>query len=632
MKKYFVSAAVLGAVLLAVSAKNNDPVLMTVNGKKVPLSEFEYLYKKNNSQQLQPQTIDEYVDMFVNYKLKVADAEAAGLDTTEAFNQELTKYCNDLARPYLRDQALADSLARASYEHNLETVTVSHIMLSAGQNADEYNKAYATLDSLRSDIIAGKTTFEDVASIYSVDRGSEVRGGFMGPVIAGRLPWAFEDMAYNTKVGEISPIVNSGFGLHIIRVEKREPAKGEVHAAHILKLTRDVPEDRIAAIEAEIDSIYEVVSAPDANFAEVAKRESQDPGSARKGGDLGWFGPGMMVQPFDSISFALANGEISKPFKTSFGYHIIKRYDHRGVAGFDEMREQINKMMERDIRGVMPEQRRLEQLAKEFKAELNPASFDAYVANNGDKKLAAYTINGKAVTVASIADKLNATGIAPTEPKALAEALSQLAQANMYEDVLKLAREQLLQTNADYRNLTNEYRDGILMFEISNRNVWDRAAKDTEGLENFFRAHRENYKFESPKYKAFIVFATCDSTMNEAKEYAESLGTPDPATFARLMTDKFGREIKVERVIAAKGENPITDFLGFGMSKPAPGNSRWNFYFPVAGKVIDAPEDAADVKGAVTNDYQSELEREWLDRIHKKYKVKVNKKVLKEVK
>ncbi len=632
MKKYLVSAAVLGAVLLAVSAKNNDPVLMTVNGKKVPLSEFEYLYKKNNSQQLQPQTIDEYVDMFVNYKLKVADAEAAGLDTTEAFNQELTKDCNDLARPYLRDQALADSLAKASYEHTLETVTVSHVMLSAGQSAEEYDKAYATLDSLRGAIIAGNTTFEDAASIYSVDRASKVRGGFMGPVTAGRFPWTFEDMAYNKKVGEISPIVNSGFGLHIIRVEKREPAKGEVHAAHILKLTRDIPEDRIPAIEAEIDSLYKVVSAPGADFAEVAARESQDPGSARKGGDLGWFGPGMMVQPFDSISFAMADGEISKPFKTNFGYHIIKRYEHRGVAGFDEMREQINKQMERDIRGVMPEQRRLEQLAKQFKAELNPASFDAYVANTADKKLNAYTINGKAVTVASIADKLNATGMAPAEPKALAEALRQMAQASMYEDVMEMAREQLLQTNAEYRNLTNEYRDGILMFEISNRNVWDRAAKDTEGLENFFRAHRDNYKFESPKYKAFIVFATSDSTMSKAKEYAESLGTPDPATFARMMTDKFGRDIKVERVIAAKGENPITDFLGFGQPKPASGNSRWNFYFPVAGKVIDAPEDAADVKGAVTNDYQSELEREWLDRIHKKYKVKVNKKVLKEVK
>ncbi|MDE5643806.1 MAG: peptidylprolyl isomerase, partial [Muribaculaceae bacterium] len=237
MKKYFVSAAVLGAILFAAGAKNNDPVLMTVNGKKVPLSEFEYLYKKNNSQQLQPQTLDEYVDMFVNYKLKVADAEAAGLDTTASFRQELVKYCNDLARPYLRDQAVEDSLARVSYNHMLETITVSHIMIPSGQNAAEAEKAHARLDSIRTAILNGKTTFEEAARENSVDNASKVRGGLMGVVGAGRYPWAFEDMAYNTATGEISPVVNSGFRFHIIRVEKREPAKGEVHAAHILKLT-----------------------------------------------------------------------------------------------------------------------------------------------------------------------------------------------------------------------------------------------------------------------------------------------------------------------------------------------------------------------------------------------------------
>lgn len=632
MKKYFVSAAVLGAVLLAVSAKNNDPVLMTVNGKDVPLSEFEYLYHKNNSQQLQPQTLDDYVEMFVNYKLKVADAEAAGIDTTASFRQELTKYCNDLARPYLRDQALADSLLKASYDHTLETVTVSHIMLPAGQSQADYKKSYSMLDSLRSAILDGKTTFEEVAEQYSVDRGSKSRGGLMGAVIAGRFPWAFEDMAYNTPVGQISPIVNSGFGLHIIRVEKREPAKGEVHAAHILKLTRDLPEDQWVAVKAQIDSVYDVVTAQDADFAEIAKRESQDPGSARKGGDLGWFGSGMMVQPFDSISFALADGEISKPFKTSFGYHIIKRYEHRDVASFEDMREQLTKLMERDIRGTMPEQRRLQQLAKEFKAETFPASFKAYTADPTDTKLPAYKIGNETVTVAEIASELKARGNAPTEPDAMADALRQLSEARMYEKVMEMARQQLIKTNPDYRNLTNEYRDGILMFEISNRNVWDRASKDTEELENYFLAHRDNYKFESPKYKAFVVFATNDSTMNAAKEYAESLGVPDPATFTQKMSDKFGRDIKVERVIAAKGENAITDYLGFGAEKPAASKSRWNFYFPVGGKVIDAPEDATDAKGAVTNDYQNELERQWLDRIHKKYKVKINKKVLKKVK
>lgn len=631
MKKYFVSATLLGAVLLAVCAKNNDPVLMTVNGKNVPLSEFEYLYKKNNSQQLQPQTLDEYVDMFVNYKLKVADAEAAGLDTTASFRQELTKYCNDLARPYLRDQSVEDSLARAAYEQMLEAVTVSHIMIPSGVNAEDAKKAYNTLDSIRTAIMEGETTFEDAAQKYSIDNGSKVRGGKMGVVFPDRYPWVFVDAAYSTPVGEISKPVNSGFGLHIIRVDKREPAKGEVHAAHILKLTRDIPEEQWPAVKATIDSIYNVVTAPDVDFAEVAARESQDPGSARKGGDLGWFPSGAMVQPFDSISFALADGQISEPFKTSFGYHIIKRYDHRGLAPYEELHDKILKMMERDQRATMPEQRRLEQLAGEFKAKVDGQAIDKYVAKP-NAKLVAYSIGKKKVTVASLADELNASGTAPTEPAELAEALRQLARNKMYEQVLDMARQQLLETNADYRNLTNEYRDGILMFEISNRNVWDRAAKDTEGLENYFRAHRNNYKFESPKFKAFVVFASNDSLANEAKAYAETLGTPDPAKFVDQMRDRFGRDIKVERVIAAKGENAITDYLGFGAEKPAATNGRWNYYFAVAGKVIDTPEEAVDVKGAVTNDYQNELERLWLEEIHKKYPVSINKQILKEVK
>ena len=631
MKKYFVSAAVLGAILLAAGARNNDPVLMTVNGKKVPLSEFEYLYKKNNSQQLQPQTLDEYVDMFVNYKLKVADAEAAGLDTTASFRQELVKYCNDLARPYLRDQSVEDSLARVSYNHMLETITVSHIMIPSGQNAADAEKAHARLDSIRTAILNGKTTFEEAARENSVDNASKIRGGLMGVVGAGRYPWAFEDMAYNTATGEISPVVNSGFGFHIIRVEKREPAKGEVHAAHILRLTRDVPEEKWPEIAAVADSLYQVVSKPGADFAEVATRESQDPGSARKGGDLGWFPAGAMVQPFDSISFALNDGEISKPFKTAYGYHIIKRYEHRGVAPYEEVHDNIVKIMERDQRGTMPEQRRLEQLAAEFKAKLNTSDIDAY-AENPNKKFKAYSVAGNAVSVQSLDEILEKGGMRPAEPQALAAALRQLAETEMYAQVMEMARERLKNENPEYRNLTNEYRDGILMFEISNRNVWERASKDTEGLENYFRANRDKYKFESPKFKAFIVFASTDSLASEAKAYAESLGTPVAADFAEKMRERFGRDIKVERVIAAKGENAITDYLGFGAEKPAPSNSRWNYYFPVAGKVVDAPEEAADVKGAVTNDYQTELERQWLDSIRKKYKVSIDKKVLQEVK
>lgn len=631
MKKYLVSATLLGAILLANGAKNTDPVLMTVNGKDIHLSEFEYLYHKNNAQQLEPQTLQDYVEMFADYKRKVADAEAAGLDTTAAFRQELEKYCNDLARPYMMNKELQDSLLQASYDHYKEEVRVSHIMFPLGNTETERQQAYQRLDSLRSEILSGKTTFGREAFNHSIDKPSARKGGDMGVVVPGRYPWAFEEMAYRTPVGGISPIVNSGFGLHIIQVISREPSKGEVHASHILKLTRDVPDPAVA--KKAIDSIYTVLL-EGADFADVARRESQDPGSARNGGDLGWFSSGVMVAPFDSTAFALADGEISKPFPTSFGYHIIKRHGHRLVEPFEEKRSKILSQMSGDERGVMPQQRQLEKQMDKYGAKLNEDLFNAYPSLDAKKamKQTAYTFDGKKVSLAEVVALLPESALETTDKAMLAGMLKDVAYTQMVDKTKAKWREDILNENPDYRNLTNEYRDGILMFEISNRNVWDRASKDTEGLKKYFEAHRSEYTWDQPKYKAYIVFTTNQSTLDAARAYTDSVGTPVAETFVEDIRARLGRDVKVERVIAAKGENAITDYLGFDGEKPAPTNTRWKYYYAVDGQVIDSPQEYIDVKGAVTSDYQSELEKEWLDRIRVLYPVKINTELLKEVK
>lgn len=627
MKKYLIPAALAGAVILAANAKPADPVLMKVGGRDVRLSEFEYLYHKNNSQQLEPVSLEQYVDMFADYKRKVADAEAAGLDTMQSFRDELSKYCNDLARPYLRDQAVADSLLQASYDHYKDEVRVSHIMIRGGQNPAEMQAAIAHLDSLRQQIINGQITFEDAARRETIDKNSAKRGGMMGVVTAGRYPWAFEDMSYRTPVGEISPVVNSGMGLHLIRVEERQPAKGEVKASHILKLTRDVAPDQLPKVKAQIDSIYSLLKAG-ADFAQMAERESQDPGSARRGGDLGWFPSGAMVQPFDSISFALPNGALSEPFETAFGWHIIKRYDHRSVGTLDSMREQLTRAMANDERGQLPEQRRLQQLCAELKAQLDTKSIAKAAADpDHSGKLTAFAVAGKKTKMSEVLAKLDPA----TPADRRQDMLTGIAQALMERKVLDMARAALKVNNADYRNLTNEYRDGILMYEVSNRKVWDRAAKDVEGLEAYFQAHRDQYKWEAPKYKAMVVFAASEETAAKARQMADSLGNMQPTELIAAMNARFGRDIKIERVIAAKGENAITDFLGFGGEKPA-ATGRWVDYFAVQGRVIAAPEEAIDVKGAVTGDYQSQLEQDWLNQLRAKYPVKINDKVLKTVK
>ena len=638
MKKQFLAVGVIGASLLALTAKNSDPVLMNVAGKDVRLSEFEYLFHKNNAQQTEPQSLDQYVGMFVDYKLKVADAESAGIDTTASFISEFTQFRDELSEPYLRDNSVLDSMVNQSYSHMQDELKVSHIMMAADQEA--------TLDSLRQAIIDGKVTFEEVARQYSIDKPSARRGGLMGFVIANRYPWAFEEAAFETPVGQISPVVNSGFGNHIIRVESRQPARGEVLAEHILRLTRNVPDSLLAEQKFTIDSIYRVVKANPDEFENLAKTYSEDPGSARNGGSLGWFGPGAMVQEFDSVSFALPVGGISEPFATSFGWHIIKKVDARGVGSLEDNRESIIKAINRTERGALPEKMFVQRNAKKYGARLNESNINkiaamadkdggmldsAFMANYSKSEMPIFSVGGKDVTLGEIV-----SGMAPARIRGgeqIQEHIKAVATEMMNNRVLDLARNELAEENPDYRNLVNEYRDGILLFEISNRNVWDRAAKDKEGLEDYFRKNRAKYAWDKPKFKSYIIFTSNDSLLNEAVKYASTL-TDDmvPADFTSAMRERFGRDVKIERVIAAQGENAITDYLGFGGEKPAPENKRWSSYAAFRAKVITAPEEAADVRGAVVADYQAMLEKEWLKALPDKYPVKINKKVLKQVK
>lgn len=633
MKRKILSLAAI-SIAAALYAGANDPVLMTVDGKEVHVSEFEYLYNKNNTQQMQPQSLDEYLGMFINYKLKVADALHEGLDRTPEFTSEYESFVRDLSKPYFRDDSVAEKLVRQAYSHFTEDVLASHIMLPLQQ------ENIAKLDSIKAAIASGATSFEDAARQYSADRYSAQQGGLMGYVVPGRFPWTFEEAAYQTPAGSISEVVNSGMGYHLIRVEKRTPAQGEVEAEHILLMTRGLDESQAAAKKALADSIYKVAKGG-ADFGELARRFSEDPGSAQKGGKLGWFGRGAMVAEFDSASFALKDGAISKPVKTAFGWHIIHRTNHRGIPSLDVAREGIEAKITSDERGILPEKAVIARLRKENNAVISQGALDqlraVIDANNGvcDSTVLSRIMQMNPVVATYNGGEIHATdAIArvpdiqfPVNPMASITA----ATGDLLDDILvENERQRLATENAEFRNLLNEYHDGILLYEVSNRKVWDKAASDREGLEKFFRAHSADYKWESPKFKSYIIFASNDSTLSTALDFADSLSTDDPTEFVRKMRERFNRDIKIERVVAARGENPITDYLGFGAERPADGtNSRWKYYAAYKGRIINAPEEAADVRGAALTDYQTALDKEWVKELHKKYKVKVNKKVFK---
>lgn len=640
MKKHLFVAFFAAASILAAGAKNTDDVLMTVDGKDIHVSEFEYLYNKNNSQQLEPQTLDQYLDMFINYKLKVADAEHAGIQNTQSFIKEFEKFREELSAPYFVDKQVEDSLINAAYSHRLSEVLVSHIMLPADPGNEQ------RLDSIRNEILAGHTTFEDAAAKFSIDRSNSARGGLMGYVTPDRFPWPFEDAAYNTPEGSISPVINSGFGYHIIRTEKVRPTEGEVNASHILLMTRGLAPEQAAKQKERIDSLYNVIAAG-GDFAELAKQYSEDPGSAKNGGNLGWFSRGMMVAEFDSTAFALPDGGLSKPFATSFGYHIIKRLDSRRPGALDDAtRKAILHKMQSDERANMPALARVGAFLRAHNASVDhdalEKAFDVIRRNdNRYDSTAIAQLRAMDLVVARYDDKTITVGeamsqIRPVRASNLDAGISQvrMAVANALNNaVLNIERDNLAENNAEYRNLINEYRDGILLYEISNRNVWDKAGKDTEGLDKFFRENYGKYKWDQPKFKSYVIFAKNDSILAEAMKLAATLPADNSTEFNTAMRQKFGHDVKVERVVAAKGENAITDYLGFGAPKPdADSKARWAAYAAFNGRVIDAPEEATDVRGAAVSDYQSKLEKDWLEQLHKKYKVKVNKKVFEKLK
>lgn len=648
MKKHLIPVILLaaGAVAAAVASAPKDPVLMTVNGKKVPLSEFLYLYEKNNKQQQQPQSVDEYMDMFINYKLKVAAAEEAGCDTTAAFINEFENYATELAAPYMRDSEAEAEVAAKIKANSRRNVDVSHILIPLGDNAAQTKINLHFMDSLRTAILNG-SDFGEIALKYSEDPSKVQNMGHLGWITTNRFPYPFEEVAFSTPVGTISePFVDAPFGIHIIKVNEVRNDPGEVHAAHILKLCGDrrmrkLDPTRDSVAKVQIDSLYQI-AITGADFAELARANSDDPGSAQEGGDVGFFGVSRMAPEFEQAAFALKDGEISQPVKTSYGYHIIKRIGWRECTPDDVLDQTINIRFKSDnALSTMLARQYSDKNRKLYKADVIPAGMNKVkeiIEKTGkyDSTVTAALIanpikiakaGNKVVTSNEIAAEMPAQEFAAEPGYNLFEGY---VQQHIDKIVDELSRETLAQNNADYRNLLNEYRDGILLFDVSNAKVWERSNKDREGLEAYFQANKDKYHFDTPHYKGYVVMAKNDSVADLAKQFLAE-NTIDADSLETAINKRFGREASIKRVIGSKGQNSIVDYIAFGEPKPE-NKSIWQSYFGYKDKVIAEPEEALDILGPVTADYAQYLEQEWVKELRNKYKVKVDEKVFKSIK
>ena len=641
MKNKILVGAGLSACALAWAAK--DPVIMTVNGIDVPKSEFEYLYHKNSQQQLAPQPLEEYAEMFKVYKLKVADAKAAGIDTTAKFRKEMEQYRRELAQPYLTDSLFINRLVAEAAERGKEEVETSHIMIFKSRDAAENRRNRQRLDSIRTAIINGED-FGEMALKFSGDKGAQQNKGNLGWLVANRYPYAFEKMAYDTPEGEISEVFETPVGYHIIKTGARRTAKGKVHASHIMKMARaNASEAEKAKARREIDSLYNIVKADPSKFAEIAKSNSDDKGSAQRGGELPLFGPGEMVPEFEQAAFALAEGEISAPVQSMYGWHIIYRTGGKGAPTAEELRPELLRRFQapQDGRDVVIRDHERERLATKHKARVNEKTVTALkqLAAGGidslyqDKLAAApyaemtlLEIGKNRYPVAEFASGV-AMLTAP-DGEAAAEMIDSAVDNFLYTTLVKEEEDWLYANNADYRNLLNEYRDGSLLYEVSVQKVWDKAAKDKEGLARYFDEHKNNYSWTTPHAKGILVQAKSDSIAGLIKSRMDEIASD---SIIPKIRKEFKGKAHIEKVLVEQGSNPMVDNLVFGGPEPKP-SANYPSFFIYNPKVLMSPEEVNDVRGAVTGDYQTELETIWVDGLKSKYPVKVNEKELKKIK
>lgn len=635
--KLLISSLLLGTAILAIA--KGDPVLMTINGKDIKLSEFEYLYHKNNQQQIEKETLEQYVDRFVLYKQKVADAEAAGIDTTSLFIKEFEGYQKDLAAPYItEDTTYRWQFIQEAYDRYKQQIDIDHFMLPVG-SAAETMANMNRMDSIRNCVLNGEK-WEDLVDKYSSDPSKTRNHGHYGFISSLMFPYDFENVAYGTPVGEVSKPFATKYGVHMIRVNGKRDRE-DVHVKHILKLfPHGATDEQKAACKAQMDSIYALLQAG-ADFEELAKKESQD-GSANRGGDLGWFGRGRMVPPFEKVAFELADGAISEPFATQYGYHIIKKVAH-GIQPLSQLRPAIENSFKHDDRDKLIQERRLSDWKAKYNYSVNPEAID-YITNalnaagKFDSAFVAQTIKGcklplmtygnnESLPVMSLLPQINNKAVFTNLSAAKDYLMSRID--NMADAALQdYNANELVKSNPEYRNLLNEYRDGMLLFEISNRRVWKAAGKDTAGLEKYFAENRGKYNWDEPHFKGIILSAKNDTILNMVKA---DMATMASDTLTDALHEKYGSDIRMERMVVKKGENALADYLAFHVGEK-PERKGYSECMILEGGVISQPQEMSDVRGAVTSDYQDVLEQLWKKELAKKYPAKINKKVLKQVK
>jgi peptidyl-prolyl cis-trans isomerase SurA len=624
-----------------VFGQKDAETIMTIDGKAISKEEFVRLYKKNNTfltSDAEKKTPKEYLELFVNFKLKAFEAEQLKYDTLPAFVNELKTYREELAKPYLTAVQYTNLMVEKAYERLQNEIKASHILLRVdGQaSAEDTLKVWNSINKIRNELANG-ADFGEMALKYSEDPSAKANKGLLGYFTAFQMVYPFETAAYSTPVGEISKPVRTGFGYHLIRVEDIRPAKGQVKVAHVMKrVAENIGEDAIIKQKQEIDSLAKVLS-QGADFGKLASAHSDDRQSAGKGGELSWFSPAGMMPEFAAPAFALENdGDISPVVRTPYGWHIIKRLGYKAPPAFIEVKDMLaekirqNPQISRHSNEIF-----INRLKEEYQFEQNEQLIhglqdkakqgQAIPTLNAVPQTVLFNFDGQQITAGQFAEYLQKEEKTERQNNP-APSFSQHYENFIAETLTKYEDAHLEEKHPDFKYLMKEYHDGILLFNISEDKIWNAAAKDSTGLQAFYDQTRKKHLWNG-QFKGWAI----KCTDQETRDFIDAIFEADPQIEAPELEDQlkvhFGAfEGEIDHGHFGEGQNPLVDYFVWNSAKPQ--DFVDGLHFIRGDKVGPAPKTLEEARGLYVSDYQNYLEEKWLGELRNKYPVKVNKKVL----
>lgn len=646
-------------VSTSMQAQDKDPVVLSVAGEDITRSEFLNVYQKNNvnGEVIDQKSLKEYMELYVNFRLKVKEAEALGLDTVQAFKDELSGYRKQLAQPYLIDEEMNQALLDEAYSRKQSDIRASHILIRVDRNAlaADTLAAYKRIMAIRKRILKGEDfgklaeeLSDDLSARDRAAEGRTIKGnkGDLGYFTVFDMVYPFETGAYNTPEGEVSMPVRSDFGYHLIKVTDHKPALGKVQVAHILlKIAPAATAADSNAVAEKAMDIYNRSIAGE-SFGELADKYSDDKSTSTKGGVLPWFGSNKMIPEFIKEISDLKNvNDITKPFISSFGWHIVKLIDRKEIGSYEDNRNELKQSLTRNDRAKKSEEALIKRIKKEYKFSENQKFRDDFYKVVTDTVFAgawkaeqAADLDKTMFTIgrSSISQQDFAKYIAANQRKRNTEDIRQFVNG-MYktfvnQTLLAYEDSQLESKYPEFKALVKEYRDGILLFELTDQKIWSKAVKDTLGLDDFYKKNKSNYLWGKRVDATLYTLNSTDKNLVADLRKNLSNGISDNELLEQINNDSTSL-LTTDRRKFSKEDNTYVDAVEWnkGISKDIVEDGK--VYIVNIHEVLSPePKQLDEARGLITADYQNFLEQRWIKELREKYPFHVNQEVLSSIK